>query len=78
MQIKDYQIVLLGICIALGSIVSTYILSGAVVEFQKMQNQSIRVTGSASQKVTSDSASWTINFRTKQPLLKDLNFEELK
>ena len=71
MQIKDYQIVLLGICIALGSILSTYILSGAVVNFQKMQNQTIRVTGSASQKVTSDKASWTINFRTKQPFLKD-------
>ena len=71
MKIKDYQIVLLGICIALGCVVSTYILSGAIVEFQKIQNQSIRVTGSASQKVTSDRAAWTINFRTKQPLLKD-------
>ena len=66
MQIKDYQVLLLGVCIALGTIVSTYVLSGAVVEFQKLQNQTIRVTGSASQKVTSDSASWTINFRTKQ------------
>lgn len=71
MQIKDYQVLLLGVCIALGTIVSTYVLSGAVVEFQKLQNQTIRVTGSASQKVTSDSASWTINFRTKQVLLKD-------
>ncbi len=71
MQIKDYQIFLLGVLIALGSVVSTYILSNAVVEFQKLQNQTIRVTGSASQKVISDSASWTINFRTKRPLLKD-------
>ena len=71
MQIKDFQIFLLGICIALGSILSTYILSGAVVEFQKLQNHTIRVTGSASQKVTSDSASWTINFRTRKPLLKE-------
>ncbi|MBQ4078800.1 SIMPL domain-containing protein [bacterium] len=71
MQIKDYQIVILGLLIALGSVCSTWILSKSVVEFQKLQNQTIRVTGSASQKVTSDSASWTINFRTKQPLLKD-------
>ena len=70
MQIKDYQIVLLGILIALGSIISTYILSGAVVEFQKLQNQTIRVTGSASEKITSDSASWSLNIRTKQPTLK--------
>lgn len=71
MQIKDYQIALLGICIALGSIASTYVLSNAVVKFQKLQNQTIRVTGSASQKVTADKASWTINFRTKKPLLKE-------
>lgn len=71
MQIKDYQVVLLGVLVALGSIISTYILSGAVVEFQKLQNQTIRVTGSASQNVTSDSASWTINFRTKKALLKE-------
>lgn len=71
MQIKDYQIILLGVFISLGCILSTYIFSGAVVEFQKLQNQTIRVTGSASQKVTSDRASWTINFRTKQPLLKE-------
>lgn len=71
MQIKDYQVALLGVCIALGSIASTYILSGAVVEFQKLQNQTIRVTGSASQKVTSDSSSWVINFRTKTSTLKE-------
>ena len=71
MQIKDYQVIVLGLLIALGSICSTWILSKSVVEFQKLQNQTIRVTGSASQKVTSDSASWTINFRTKKPLLKE-------
>ncbi len=71
MQIKDYQIVLLGVCIALGSIFSTYVLSGAVVKYQKLQNQTIRVTGSASQNVTSDSASIRINFKTKLPTLKE-------
>lgn len=71
MQIKDYQVVLLGVMIALGSIVSTYILSGAIVNFQKFQNQTIRVTGSASQNVTSDSASWNINFHTDKPTLKE-------
>ncbi len=70
MQIKDYQIVILGVLIAIGSIFSTYILSKSVVEFQKLSNQTIRVTGSASQNVTSDSASWNIDLHTKQPNLK--------
>ncbi|MBQ9246842.1 SIMPL domain-containing protein [bacterium] len=70
MQIKDYQIVILGLLIALGSIFSTYVLSKSIVEFQKLQNQTIRVTGSASEKITADSASWSFNIRTKQPTLK--------
>lgn len=71
MNIKDYQVVVLGIIISLGCVFSTYILSKAVVDFQKIQTQTIRVTGSASQQVTSDSASWTINFRTRKPTLKE-------
>lgn len=71
MQIKDYQIIVLGIIISLGCVFSTYILSNAVVDFQKIQTQTIRVTGSASQQVVSDSASWTINFRTRKPTLKE-------
>ncbi|MCD7780725.1 MAG: SIMPL domain-containing protein [Candidatus Gastranaerophilales bacterium] len=82
MQIKDYQIFFLGLTIALGCVFSTYILSKSIVEFQKMQNQTIRVTGSASQNVTSDFASWTINFKTKQTTLKEcyatLNSDEKK
>ena len=71
MNIKDYQVVLLGIMIALGSVASAYIFSKSFVEVQKMQNQTIRVTGSASENVTSDKASWTINVRTIAPSLKE-------
>ena len=71
MQIKDYQVVLLGVLIALGSVCSTYILSKGIIEFQKLQNQTIRVTGSASQNVTSDSSSWNIDYREIAPTLKE-------
>ena len=71
MNLKDYQVVVLGIIISLGCVFSTYILSKAVVDFQKIQTQTIRVTGSACQQVVSDSASWTINFRTRKPTLKE-------
>ncbi len=70
MQIKDYQIVILGLMIALGSVISTFILSNAAVNYQKLQNQTIKVTGSASQKVISDNASWTIRFSAKNSSLK--------
>ena len=71
MQIKDYQVVLLGLLVALGSICSTYILSEAIVKFQKLQNQTIRVTGSASQNITSDKAAWTIQIKNKKSTLKE-------
>lgn len=71
MQIKDYQVVLLGLLIAIGSVCSTYILSEAIVKFQKLQNQTIRVTGSASQNVTSDKASWSLQIRNKRATLKE-------
>ncbi len=71
MQIKGLHVVLLGLMIALGCIFSTYILSKSIIQFQKLQNQTIRVTGSASQKVTSDNASWTISYTAKKPTLKE-------
>ena len=71
MQIKDYQVVLLGIMIALGSVASTFILSKAIVDFQKIQTQTIKVTGSASENVTSDRSSWSFLFKTTKPTLKE-------
>lgn len=71
MQLKDYQIIVLGIIISIGAVFSTYVLSNAIVKFQKLQNQTIRVTGSASQNVISDKASWSIQIRNISPTLKD-------
>ena len=68
--IKDYQIVLLGLLIALGAIISTYLLSNGIIQFQKLQAQAITVTGSASQKVTSDFATWNGSFETRNANLK--------
>ena len=52
-EVKDYQIVVLGLLIALGAIISTYILSNAVISYQKMNTQALSVTGSASQEIKS-------------------------
>jgi len=71
MQIKDYQVVVLGVLIALGSVFSTYILTKGIVQFQKMQTQVIKVTGSASKEVTSDSTDWYVDFSALRPTLKE-------
>ena len=70
MNLKDYQVVLLGLLIAAGTVLSTVILSKAVVEFQKLQNQTIRVTGSASQNISSDFAVLSMRINARTPDLK--------
>lgn len=69
-EIKDYQVVVLGLLIALGAVLSTFIFSNAVIQFQKLQAQAITVTGSASQKVTSDLATWNAGVETRNPNIK--------
>ena len=69
-EIKDYQIILLGLIIAIGAIISTFLLSHAVVSYQKLQNQTISVTGSASQDITSDLAVWKAYYEVRSKDLK--------
>lgn len=69
-EIKDYQIVLLGLIIALGAILSTYIFSHAVVSYQRLQNQTLTVTGSASQEIKSDIAVWKAYYEVRSKDLK--------
>lgn len=60
-KIKDFQISILGVCLALGIIVS------AIVVTNNISKNAITVTGSAFKVVTSDSASWTFELVNKAP-----------
>ncbi len=64
-EIKDYQIVVLGLLIALGAVFSTFILSRAVITFQKLNTQALSVTGSASRSVKSDFAVWKAYYEVR-------------
>lgn len=68
--VKDYQIVLFGLIIALGAIFSTNIFTKGVIKYQKLQNQTITTTGSASEKVTSDFATLSFSYKVSAPTLK--------
>lgn len=58
-KIKDFQISILGICLALSIIIS------AIVVTNNLSKNAITVTGSAFKVVTSDSASWTFEIVNK-------------
>ena len=58
-KIKEFQIALLGLFLAIG------IIFGAVVATGNLSKNDITVTGSAYKIVTSDSASWRFSLQTK-------------
>jgi hypothetical protein len=70
-ELKNIQIIILGICIALATIVSTVILSKGLLQIKKFSSEAINVTGSAERKITSDYAVWRASFSRRDPELKN-------
>jgi hypothetical protein len=70
-ELKNIQIIILGVCIALATIVSTVILSKGLLQIKKFSSEVINVTGSAEKKITSDYAVWRASFAQRNPELKN-------
>lgn len=56
---RDSQIIVLGVCIAAATIISSVILSKGFLRVMKFTQQVINVTGSAQKNITSDYIVWT-------------------
>jgi len=56
--LKNSQIIILGICIAVATIVSSVILSGGFLKVIKFTREQISVTGSATKEIKSDYMTW--------------------
>ena len=61
-ELKNIQIIILGVCIAGATIVSTVILSKGLMQIKKFSNEVIEVTGSAEKKIVSDYIVWKSKF----------------
>lgn len=68
--LKEYQTLFLGGIIGLSLLLSVCVLTGGVIKYQKLQNQTITTTGSASENVTSDFATLNIGYKTQSYNLK--------
>ena len=55
---KNSQIIILGVCIAVATIVSSMILSSGFLKVMKFTREQITVTGSATKEITSDFIVW--------------------
>lgn len=75
--LRNSQIIILGICIAAATIISSVILSGGVLKVMKFTREQISVTGSATKEIQSDYIVWRGTFSRRDALLKTA-YEALK
>jgi hypothetical protein len=68
--LKNSQIIVLGICIAVATIVSSVILSGGFLKVMKFTREQINVTGSATKEIKSDFIVWKGTFSRRDIALK--------
>jgi len=68
--LKNSQIIVLGVCIAVATIVSSVILSGGFLKVMKFTREQISVTGSATKEIRSDYIVWKGDFSRREIDLK--------
>ncbi len=66
-MLRNSQIVILGVCIAAATIVSSVILSRGFLKVMKFTREQISVTGSAQKDIKSDHIVWTASFSRRGP-----------
>jgi uncharacterized protein len=67
--LRNSQIVVLGVCIAVATIVSTVIFSQGLMKIMKFQREVISVTGAAEKKILSDYMVWKLDFSRRDPAM---------
>ncbi len=68
--LKNSQIIVLGICIAVATIASSIILSGGFLKVMKFTREQINVTGSATKEIRSDYIVWRGTLSKREDDLK--------
>ena len=75
--LRSTQIIILGICFVVATIVSTVIFSQGLIKIKKFSSEVIKVTGSAEKNIASDYMVWTSSFSRKDLKMVDA-FSKLK
>jgi len=70
-ELKNIQIIILGLCIVCATVFSTVILSKGVIQVKKLTEEMIEVSGSAEKNIVSDYMVWTSEFRRRDVELKN-------
>ncbi len=75
--LRNIQIIILGICIALGAVCSSYLIAQAMFKIKRFSTEIISVTGSAEKKITSDYIVWRAEFSRRNPEMT-VAYQQLK
>lgn len=75
--LKSTQIVILGVCFVIATIVSTVIFSRGLIQMKRFSSEVIKVTGSAENNIVSDYLVWKASFSRRAPVMTAA-FERLK
>lgn len=68
--VRNSQIIILGVCIAVATVASSVILSQGFLKVMKFTREQISVTGSAQKEIVSDYIVWTGSLTKREPDLK--------
>jgi len=68
--LRDSQIIILGVCIAVATIVASMIFSSGALKIMKFTREQISVTGSATKEIRSDYVIWSGSFSRREKDLK--------
>jgi len=60
--LKNVQIIILGLCIAVATVFSSFVISKGMMQIKKFGNEVIEVTGSAEKEIVSDYIVWSSSF----------------
>lgn len=69
--LRSTQIIILGVCFVVATIVSTVIFSQGLIKIKKFSSEVIKVTGSAEKNIVSDYMVWTSSFSRKDLKMVD-------
>ena len=75
--LQNSQIIILGICIAIATIVSALIFSQGLMQLKRFSSEVIEVTGSAEKKISSDYMVWGLEY-SRRDSQATLAFQKLK
>ena len=70
-EIKNYQMIIMALIVSLGIFFSCLTVANAIIKYQKINNQTISVTGSALKEVKSDFGVFTIYYEVRGNNLKE-------